>query len=210
MSYWIIELAVARRHKGIKRNIWGMTCKLGNGQPVRGMTCPTKPKREQGNGGWGIDTDCLGHLGIQPTVIQVLSGYNWRMTHRDCALYWGIQSDTLCKLLFMLSIGNIWCCPVRTITLTMHGISDLTGSFTQKLKFYHHLLSRMSFQTHLTCKEEYCEKCLISRIQWGPMFFIISSFMREKRKSYRWTIPLMFFPFNNNLFFFSLGYNELQ
>ncbi len=55
MSYWIIELAVARRHKGIKRNIWGMTCKLGNGQPARGMTWPTKPKREQGNGGGGGD-----------------------------------------------------------------------------------------------------------------------------------------------------------
>lgn len=52
-----------------------MTCKLGNGQPARGMTWPAKPKRE-GVWGGGIDTDCLGHLGIQPTVIQVLSGYN--------------------------------------------------------------------------------------------------------------------------------------
>lgn len=68
-----------------------MTCALKNSQPAnkRGELCRKGPsKREgergredkggrRGKSGWEwIDTHCLSHLGIQPTVIQVLSERN--------------------------------------------------------------------------------------------------------------------------------------
>lgn len=67
-----------------------MTCALKNSQPAikgekrAGRGLPRE--REGGVGGWEdkrggsgwewIDTHCLSHLGIQPTVIQVLSKRN--------------------------------------------------------------------------------------------------------------------------------------
>lgn len=84
-----------------------MTCALKNSQPAikwkkLGRGLPRERGRSGGGGmwedkgGWGwdwIDTHCLSHLGIQPTVIQVLSKRNWRMTH------WEFTHR-----------GRTWCC----------------------------------------------------------------------------------------------------
>lgn len=48
---------------------------LGEGQLTRGTARPVEPSRVRGEIR-GIDTHCLGHLGIQPAVIQVLSDPN--------------------------------------------------------------------------------------------------------------------------------------
>ena len=81
MAPKIIESRAARRHKRIKLNIWGMTCTLKNSQPTKGAMAGAFQAKERKKKEGKIDTHCLSHLGIQPTVIQVLSKHNWRMTH---------------------------------------------------------------------------------------------------------------------------------
>lgn len=161
MAPKIIELMPARRHKRIKLNIWGMTCTFKNSQPAKGMEGPSKAKEREEEKGW-IDTHCLSHLGIQPTVIQVLSKHNWRMTHWEY-IHWARRSGYSRSAEAFQHGGireTLLCAKTNTTSRGRHTLNnDSFTSYTVALMSYSYSWSPSErYRKRLQRYEQYCEE----------------------------------------------------